>query len=83
MKRNTVAKSRRPIAKLMWADFDPDDGQTPLSVYPTKSEQRGCRPDLKPIPVAVIELDRPLPEIVNALCDLLERRWEANRNEPL
>lgn len=40
----------------MVADFDPNDKRTPLSVYQNRAEQRGNRPDLKPIPVCVTPL---------------------------
>ena len=44
------------ISKVFIADIDPSDKRTPVAIYPTKSEQRGNRPDLKPIPVVVAPL---------------------------
>ena len=43
-------------SKIMVADFDSADKRTPVAIYPTKSEQRGNRPDLSPIPVSVTPL---------------------------
>jgi hypothetical protein len=46
-------KRRKPFPRLMWADYDPTDRQTPVAIYTTKAEQRDNRPDLKPIRVRV------------------------------
>lgn len=39
---------------LRWADYDPSyTGNNRLSIYATKADQRGNRPDLKPLKVRV------------------------------
>ncbi len=40
--------------RLMWADCDPEDKSTPVVVYQTRGDQRGNRPDLKPLRVRVM-----------------------------
>lgn len=42
---------------LRWADYDSEyKGNNRFQVYATKADQRGNRPDLKPIPVLVVPL---------------------------
>jgi hypothetical protein len=42
---------------VRWADWDPSyRGNNRLSIYQTKADQRGNRPDLKPIKVKVTVL---------------------------
>lgn len=62
-KLNKISGEKYPLPRLMWADCDPSCGRTPVSIYSSKSEQYTIRPDLKPIPVAVIRLDVPIDEI--------------------
>ena len=55
-KRNAAARSSvaRGSTFLRWADWDPTyTGNNRLSVYDTKEDQRGNRPDLKPLKVRV------------------------------
>jgi len=60
-KRPGTAKRVSPLARgstfLRWADWDPTyTGNNRLSVYDTKENQRGNRPDLVPIKVRVTVL---------------------------
>lgn len=58
-KRNAAARSSlaRGSTFLRWADWDPTyTGNNRLSVYDTKEDQRGNRPDLAPIKVRVTVL---------------------------
>lgn len=62
----------RPFPRVMWADYDPSYGKNErVAIYPTKSEQRGNRPDLKPIRVLVVALERndqaPIVEALETL----------------
>ncbi len=57
MKVNPISGKREALPRIMWADVDPEYvGATAVSIYGTKADQRGNRPDLKPVPVVVIEL---------------------------
>lgn len=59
--RNLIrwAVNRQPsgLPRIMWADVDKDNKTTPVAVYTSKADQRGNRPDLKPIRVIVAELN--------------------------
>jgi hypothetical protein len=46
-------KKGKPFPRLMWADHDPKNKQTPIAIYDTKAEQHSNRPDLKPLRVRV------------------------------
>jgi len=44
----------RPLAYL-WADYDPHAVRgSKWATYPTKADQRACRPDLQPVRVCLI-----------------------------
>lgn len=47
---------KRFFPRIMWADVDTTASRVPVAVYCTKADQRGNRPDLTPVPVAVISL---------------------------
>jgi hypothetical protein len=93
MKKNT--ERRRPSRKtapasalalasgsplLRWADYDPSyKGNNRLSVYATKEDQRGNRPDLPAIHVAVVPLtDEGLTQMLRKLSRAFARqkRWK-------
>lgn len=65
--RNNISGEKYPLPRLMWADCDPDDRKTPVATYDSKADQRGNRPDLKPVRVAVVSLDKNLGEIMTDL----------------
>lgn len=50
---------RKFLPRKMWADIDPHSKEQPVVIYATKKDQRGCRPDLKPIPVLVLDRNAP------------------------
>lgn len=65
----------------MWADCDPDDKRTPVVTYDSKAEQRGNRPDLKPVRVAIISLDQNLGHMMTDLYNAFQADRE-KRNVP-
>lgn len=52
-------RKKPAFPRIMWADYDPTDKRTPVAVYKTRADQRGNRPDLKPIRVLVTALSSP------------------------
>ena len=61
----------------MWADCDPDDRKTPVATYDSKADQRGNRPDLKPVRVAVVSLDKNLGDIMTDLYNAVQADRES------
>jgi hypothetical protein len=73
----SIEPSNRPkqqpgFPRLMWADYDPDySNANRVAMYGSKADQRGNRPDLKPIRVLVVALDdNDKAPIANALAVL-------------
>lgn len=54
----TAERSELMKPRIMWADIDPEDRETPVVIYATKTEQRMNRPDLKAIKVIVTPFDK-------------------------
>jgi hypothetical protein len=70
---------KRYFPKVMWADVDIHAGRDAVVIYPTKGEQRGNRPDLIAIPVAVIPIDgRTEHELCAAVLEV-GRKWAARK----
>lgn len=67
-------KKHPQFPRVMWADVDTDCKHTPVAIYPTKSEQRGNRPDLKPIKVLVVALEGKFDQsVISEAIDVLNR----------
>jgi hypothetical protein len=65
---------RLPFPRVMWADVDPTAAKADwVVIYPTKREQRGNRPDLKPIKCLVVALDDDGQPPISAAIDVLNQ----------
>lgn len=69
--KNKISGERDALPRVMWADCDPDSKLDPVVIYPTRNEQRGNRPDLKPVPVLVVSLDQPRDKIMTDVTNAL------------
>jgi len=70
----TDRPKRHPqFPRVMWADVDPTSKSDPVVIYQTKSEQRGTRPDLKPVRVLVVALDDDGQAPIASAIDVLNR----------
>lgn len=70
-------KRQPQFPRVMWADVDPTSKSDPVVLYQTKAEQRGTRPDLKPIRVLVVALNNdgqaPIADAIDVLNRCAER----------
>ena len=90
-KQKSLTKKDRPASLTvtsgsplrMWMDFDAEyEGKNRFEIYATKDEQRSNRPDLVPIPVAVVPLNdyAALEELVAEI--LANRHGYTVKGEP-
>jgi len=71
----TDRPKRHPqFPRVMWADYDATAAKSDcVVIYPNKSEQRGNRPDLKPVRVLVVALDDDGQAPIASAIDVLNR----------